>query len=275
MFYGVIAALGYGTADVVATMAARRSGVIRTLLAVQLVGLLAMTGVIAWRAAAPSGSPQAWLLAVGLATINFAGMLLLYRAFSVGTLSLVSPIASGFAVVTAALALLAGERPPGAALLGTALLVAGVAVVSQSQPTGGMTLAGVPEAIGAAIGLGASYWALGEVTPEMGVLWPVLVTRATQLVLSLGLLWMRRERPALLVPGLLPMYAAAGMLDTAALLAFNLGVDSSYTTTTTAITSLYSVVTVFLAWLIFRDRLTPSQWSGVAVVLAGALLVSV
>jgi hypothetical protein len=40
-----------------------------------------------------------------------AGTLLLYRSFAIGTLALVSPIASAFAVVSALLALLAGERP--------------------------------------------------------------------------------------------------------------------------------------------------------------------
>jgi hypothetical protein len=46
--------------------------------------------------------------AVGLITLGGAG--LLYRAFAIGKLALVSPIASAFAAVTAMLAIAAGER---------------------------------------------------------------------------------------------------------------------------------------------------------------------
>jgi drug/metabolite transporter (DMT)-like permease len=34
-------------------------------------------------------------------------------------------------------------------------------------------------------------------------------------------------------------------------------------------------VTVFLAWMIFRDRLSAGQWGGVAAVIGGVLMVSI
>lgn len=275
VFYGLAAALGYGVADFAATKAARQVGVLRTLLAVQVFGLVGIGLVVALRGEAPTGSAGAWSAMLVAAVVDFGGMLLLYRAFAVGTLSLVSPIASGFAVITAGLALAVGERPPGLALAGAVLLVAGVAVVSRSGADAATTLAGIPDALGAALGLGAYFWALGELTPTLGVYWPVLATRAIHLALVLALMRFRGERG--LTPGraLLPVLAAAGLLDTAALVAFNLGVDAAFTTTTTALTSLYSAVTVLLAWLFLRERLRGSQWAGIGVVLAGVFLVSV
>lgn len=271
MAFGLIAALCYGAADFLATISSRRSGVIPTLLAVQVVGLLIMAALIALRTAAPTGSPEVWIAMVGISGVNFAGTLLLYRAFAIGTLSIVSPIASGFAVVTAALALTTGERPPGGTLLGAGLLILGVAIVSRAPSATTDSRAGLPEAVGAALCLGSYYWALGQVTPEMGVLWPVLVTRAVQLVLCLAV---TRTFVPLRRASVNVSYILIGILDTGALLAFNLGVDSDYTTITTAITSLYSVVTIFLAWIVLRDRLSTSQWGGIAVVITGALLVS-
>lgn len=275
MLYGLVAALGYGTADVMATLAARRAGVLRTLLAVQVVGMIAIGAVILATRTPPAGPAWAWGLTIALGGINFLGMVMLYRAFANGTLSIVSPIASAFAVVTAVLAFIGGERLPGMALLGTGILVLGVAFVTGAKASGKASARGVPEAIAAAMSLGAFYWGLGEVTPSMGPLWPVLVSRIVQAALAFGIIHVRPTSvpDGFRFPGVL--YVSAGLLDTAALVAFNLGVESAYTTTTTAITSLYSVVTVFLAWMIFRDRLSAGQWGGVAAVIGGVLMVSI
>jgi drug/metabolite transporter (DMT)-like permease len=276
IIYGLSAAVFFGVADLFATKSARRVGVLRTLLAVQVLGLAAMIAVILVKGESPSGSTSAWLEMALISVVSFGGVLLLYRAFAIGTLSLVSPIASGFAVVTAGLALAAGERPPGLAVAGALLLVGGVTVVSRSGDARGATIAGVPEAVGATVGFGIYFWALGELTPELGVYWPVIVTRSVELVLAVALLWLWPPPPIPVdeVRSTFPFFVAAAVLDTAALLAFNLGVDSAFTTTTTALTSLYSAVTVLLAWGILRERLARAQWAGVGVVLAGVFLVS-
>jgi drug/metabolite transporter (DMT)-like permease len=276
VLYGLSAAVFFGVADFFATKSARQVGVLRTLFAVQIFGLAAMVIVILVKGERPSGSSTAWFEMALISVVSFGGVLLLYRAFAIGTLSLVSPVASGFAVVTAGLALAAGERPPGLAIVGALMLVCGVTVVSRSGTAGAATVAGVPEAVGATIGFGVYFWALGELTPELGVYWPVIVTRVVELILATAIIWLRPTRPITNreVRIALPFFVAAAVLDTAALLAFNLGVDSAYTTTTTALTSLYSTVTILLAWVILRERLARMQWAGVAVVLAGVFLVS-
>jgi drug/metabolite transporter (DMT)-like permease len=275
LWYGLTAALCFGLADFFATRASRRIGTLRALLAVQLAGLPVIGVAIAAAAERPATSATTWGAMIGVAAVNFAGMTLLYCAFTVGTLSLVSPIASGFAVVTAALALAAGERPPGLALAGAALLAVGVVVVSRARGEEAASLAGVPEAGGVTLCFGFSFWALGRLTPDLGSLWPVLAIRAVQGFLALVILRARPEPAPAPVRSALPFVLAAGLLDTTALIAFNLGVEGSFTTTTTALTSLYSVVTVLMAWAILRERLAHSQWAGVAVVLCGVLLVSI
>jgi drug/metabolite transporter (DMT)-like permease len=276
ILYGLGAAFGFGVADFFATNSTRRVGVLRTLLAVQVFGLIAFVPVIIFKAGMPSGPIDAWAAMAGVSVVSFAGIIFLYRAFEIGTLSLVSPIASGFAVVTAAIALAAGERPPGLAIGGAALLICGVVVVSRTKSEGSASIDGVPEAIGAIASFGVYFWAVGELTPELGVYWPVVVTRVVELGLALVVMCLRPPAPVAEVElrAASPYFVAAAVFDTAAILAFNLGVDSDYTTTTTALTSLYSAVTVILAWMILRERLARTQWAGIGVVLAGVLLVS-
>ena len=69
--------------------------------------------------------------------------------------------------------------------------------------------------------------------------------------------------------------AGAAIADTVAWLTYIRGTHTSYATVVTALASLFSAVTVILAWRFFRERLAPHQWVGIAVILIGILIVSV
>jgi drug/metabolite transporter (DMT)-like permease len=275
--YGLVAALSFGTADFMVAQATRKTGVLKAFFFIQLLGLLAIGAVVALVQAAPASPSVVWGWLALAAAVNFAGTLLLYRSFAIGTLAIVSPISSGFAVVTAVLALLSGERPPVLILAGATLLMVGVAVVTRGSGGGSGQIAsraGVPEALGAALCLGAYFWALDSITPTLGWAWPVLVTRVVQLLLAVLLLVGRGDLPRLPIDGTRTFLLAAAGLDTVALVAFSLGLEAAYTTATTALTSLYSVVAALLAWIFLRERLSGRQWAGVGVLLVGVLLVA-
>jgi drug/metabolite transporter (DMT)-like permease len=159
--------------------------------------------------------------------------------------------------------------------VGTALLIAGVIVVSRTRNTSNArALAGVPEALGASLCFGFYFWMLNGVTPTLGAFWPVWITRLVQLLCALLMLVVRGPFELKPLWKSFPLLLIATVLDSGALLAFNLGIGQTYTTVTTALTSLYSAVTVLLAWMFLRERLSSGQWAGVGVILAGVLLVS-
>lgn len=297
ILFGLAAAICWGVADFVVTRIARELGVAQAFFYVQVIGMGLIGLLLLANPALPAPTAGIWLLVVGIGVFNMVGTLLLYRAFAIGTLAMVSPIASAFAVVSALLALLAGERPALLALLGALVLVGGVVIVSRAQnetENGGLRTKddssailrpsssvfrrrlppGVPEAIGVALCFGVSFWALNFVTPALGILWPVLVLRIVEAIAVVLFLLRRRTPPARLTRGMAALVLAAAALDTLAFVAFNLGISSAYTSVVTALASLFSAVTVLLAWAILRERLAPMQWAGVAIILAGVLLVS-
>jgi drug/metabolite transporter (DMT)-like permease len=270
--------------------------------------------LLALQPGAPAPHAGAWALAALIALGNFAGTLLLYRAFAIGKLSIVAPISSGFAVVTALLALAAGERPAPLALTGAALLIAGVIVVtraSHGQEEGSRTEnpeprtgernseppiphlpspiphqasqfsilhsqfpQGVLEALGVIVCFGSALWALDFVTPALGILWPVLITKALETFGALVWLIGRKSAPVRLSRATWLLVIGAGLCDNTAFVAFNTGLGSAHTSIVTALASLFSAVTVLLAWVILRERLSVGQWAGVGVILVGVLLVS-
>src|SRR6476620_9399118 len=133
ILFGLTAALCWGVADFVITRIARALGVAQAFFYVQIIGMGLIGLLLLANPAIPAPSAGMWMLVVGIGLFNLAGTLLLYRSFAIGTLALVSPIASAFAVISALLALLAGERPAPAALLGALVLVGGVVIVSRAQ----------------------------------------------------------------------------------------------------------------------------------------------
>lgn len=276
IIFGMIAAFGFGASDFLVTQVTRRVGVLKAMLVIQLFGVLIIGTILAVTQQFPPLQWSIWGLMVVISIINFVATMLLYRSFAIGTLSIVSPIASGFAVVTAVLSLMFNrENLPTLTLVGTPLLIVGVIVVSRVPGTSGApSFAGIPEALGAAIGFGIYFWAINRITPTLGVFWPVLVVRLVQLIGVLIVLGIRGRSENKWTWRVAPLLLMAAVLDSSALLAFNLGVGQTYATITTALTSLYSAVAVLLAWLFMRERLSRGQWIGVGVVLVGVLLVS-
>jgi drug/metabolite transporter (DMT)-like permease len=297
--YGLLAAFCWGLGDFLITSLTRRAGTPRAMFAIQILSLASWALLLLLLPRHSLGGVNVWLLAVGTGIFHVAALQFTYKAFEIGTLALVSPIISGFAVVTAVLSLISGERPPALALLGTALLIAGV-VLATRAPLGSTqrTLAGVPQAVMSALAFGIMFWLFAFVEPQLGFVWPMLLLKT---MASASGFWSliagdKTSSDSEPVPTLnqddnenVTITAKAGGMngafwllalgaaaaDTFAWLAFIFGTRTEFTSIVTALASLFSAVTVLLAWAFLRDRLAINQWMGVAIILMGVLLVSI
>lgn len=277
IFYGLLAALSWGMGDYTISRISRAHGPVPTLLYMQSAGIFAISLVLVARHDVPPTDLAVWGIAAAVNLLNVVGTVLLYRALAVGTVSIVAPLGASFAVVTAALAVLGGERPGPATLLGLAVVIGGVIVVTRAPSVPGevASTAGAPAAIGAALAYGVFFYLLGPVTAEMGIAWPVLIGRV--MTLCVALVMLLAQRCPLPAPSrrLVGTAMLATTLDTLGFLSFNSGLATAYVSVVTALASIFSAVTVLLAWALLRERLALSQWAGVGAVLLGVLLVSV
>jgi drug/metabolite transporter (DMT)-like permease len=64
------------------------------------------------------------------------------------------------------------------------------------------------------------------------------------------------------------------LLDTAANVAYKIGIATTLTSVVVTLSSHFSAVTVLLAWVILRERQARWQWAGVFAILLGVLLVN-
>lgn len=291
LLFGLAAAICWGSADLLARFSTRIIGTYRTLFFMQVFGFVGLgvyliaTGDLSKLSAHSRWQPWAW--AFLFAALNTLSSLALYRSFEVGVLSVVSPIAASYAALTTLLALLTGERITALHGAGIAAALAGVilAAITPDSATdeGDQTKAkrasrltrGVGWALAAALGYGVLFWLLGfEVVPQLGSIAPIWMARMG--TLALLALFARPARQSLKIPRGRVWWclAGTGVLDTLAYIADAIGLSSGNVAIVTVLASLFSAVTVVLAWMLLRDRLHRSQWLGIAIIFAGVVLVS-
>ncbi len=283
---GLAAALGWGVADFFIRSVTRELGAYATLFWMQLAGLVALVGVVLATGVNPEAlgakpgmlrvaSLSTWGWACLAAVINLVASLALYRAFEVGVLAVVSPIAASYAAVTVVLSLLSGEHLGLLRGAGIGLVLLGVALTATTFGPGPKSSAGIGWAALSALAYGLTFWVLGfRVTAELGGVLPILVVRLlTPIMLALA---SRRARQPLGWPAgrVRWVLISVGLLDTAAMVANAVGLNLEQVAVVNVLASLYTVVTVVLAWLLLRERLRWTQWLGIATVMGGVVLVN-
>lgn len=276
---GLSAALCFGCGDFLAQSLARARGWLAASLAVQLVSvvLLALLG-LAWPG--PPTRLAQLELALGLGSANALGIVGLYRAFELGKLSLVSPIAGSMGAFTLLFAWLGGAAPPLLVLPGLALVLLGIVAASvpdEHDEAGARArgLHGVGWALLSSLAFGWVFLRLGELGSALGSTWSVLALRVVAipwLVLvalatrkPLAEPSRRQGRAALL---------AVALLDSSGLLALSIGGELGDASVASVLSSAFPVVTIALAHRRLRERLAWWQWLGVAAIVLGVAWVA-
>ncbi len=284
---GLCAALGWGVADLFARFASHRIGAYRTLIYMQPLAFLALSVFVLITEGNKAATWELW--ALGLAALISAGNtiagLSLYRAFEIGTLSLVSPIAASYGAITLLLSILSGERPSPSQLAGLVVTVIGVVVASASfgpagpvegeKASGGKFARGVGWAVVASVAFGVAFWGFRFVTPNLGGVVPIWESRLVGPLLLVILARPARQSIKLPERSAWKWVLAVGIIDTLAFLSYTIGVAQSGETGVVAVlSSLFSAVTIVLARIFLKEKLAPSQWAGIGLILLGIGLVS-
>ena len=203
------------------------------------------------------------------------GLAAFYRALSLGTMSIVSPVAACGAVLPFGISLATGERPSALALAGAATALAGAVLASLEERRGASQerARAVTLAVVAAVALGLFVYFLGLGSRQGDVLSTLVGARIGSL--SLLVVAAGARRAPLVVPrsSIVPV-AAVGAADVSANALFALASGHGLLALVSVLGSLYPVVTVLLAHVLLGERLTPMQRLGVVGALAGVAAIS-
>jgi drug/metabolite transporter (DMT)-like permease len=204
-----------------------------------------------------------------------SGLAAFYRALSLGTMSIVSPLVACGAVVPFAISLATGERPSTLAVLGAIVALAGAVMASleEHRSESPERSRAVLLAVVAAIALGLFVYFLGLGSREGDALSTLFGAR----VGSLGFLVVAAlvlRQPFVVPRPALAKVAAVGVADVTANALFAVASGHGLLALVSVLGSLYPVVTVLLAYALLHERLTLLQRAGVVAALAGVAAIS-
>jgi drug/metabolite transporter (DMT)-like permease len=269
------ASIAWGCSDFLGGLRARRVPL------ASVVGLILVGGVaIAAFAVAFAGGPFPGFGPLWPVLISGVGSIVaftcLFKALSIGPMSIVAPIAATYPVVPVAVGLAQGERPSGLQAAGMVIAVAGV-LLAVSGGDGArrqrLSTLGLGLALLAALGSGVMLTGL-DAASRADPYWALLGARIVSLGLLLAALLVlrpaRRTRgaDALALVGI-------GVLDTGATGLFAVATTVGYLSIVAVIASLFPVTTVILARTVLGERIARHQEAGIAGALAGVALIAI
>lgn len=275
-FLALALALGssvvWGSADFAGGSLTKRLPTFAVTVWSQSAGLVALVAVVAAR---EHVGARAFVLGLVAGAGGGAGLAAFYKALSLGTMSVVSPLVACGALVPFTVSLATGERPSTIAVVGALLALTGavLASVEERRSASPARSQALVLAVLAAAALGVFVYFLGLGSREGDAVSALFGARVGSLTLLVALSVTTRASLRLPRRTIVPV-AAVGLGDVGANALFAYASGHGLLSLVSVLGSLYPVVTVLLAHLLLGERLTRAQQAGVAVALAGVAAIA-
>ena len=185
------ASCSWGVADFAGGLFSRRWPAVAVLFVVETAGLLT-AGIIVVASADAFPDARSALLGLVAGTAGITGLGLFFTALSVGSMSIVAPLASTGAVVPVAVGVATGDRITVVIGIGLAIALAGIALAAQEGGEESGAVAGhhgrsVALAFAAALAFGTFFVAY-DGAADGSVSWAILLARVPAIPLAGGLM---------------------------------------------------------------------------------------
>jgi drug/metabolite transporter (DMT)-like permease len=265
------ASVFWGVGDFAGGLISRRLPVAAVTLLQHAAGL----ATVALAAVALGGGLNDSAVALGAlgGIFSAAGILSYYRALSIGTMSIVSPLAACGAIITVGVSLAEGERPSTVSLTGALVALSGAVLASfHEHARGGASREAVLLALVTAFMFGMQLYFLGRASDDGGAISAVLGARAASAALLALLVWGVWRRLHFSRPALAAGVVVTGVLVVTANGLYALAAERGLVSISSVLASLYPVTTVVLAYVALHERLNRTQVAGVVVALTGVAI---
>ena len=279
--YGLLAALGWGGENFIARFTGRAIGHQQALLGMLSVGAVAISLIIflldipfvfvvsGW-----------WLLLISGIGIMLSTMLL-YKGLVMGPVTIVAPIVSTFPVINIILAIIQGARPDFLQWCAIASVLGGIWGISyasshflkQEEYSKQHLRRAIVIAIASSFGFGISIAASQAATHFYGELQTICMSRWIGLI-SLALYIVRKKIVPRTVPSCWPLITLQGLLDTSAYVILMLAVHTENPEIAVVTSSGFCVVTILLARVILKEKMSWEHWSSILLIVAGVAVLS-
>ena len=269
---GLIAALCWGFHDICVRFLSQKTAISACIFTVILTGLVFHSALTVATSTLMPMPARAIYLSVGAGVFFIIATFGLYYAFQRGPVRLVAPLIASYPILSVSWAAFQGTPISVQQWQAVIAIVIGFSVIAglsdtaseQSPPVGPTALFALIAAVGF-----AGTFAFGHAAATLSHDMPsTLVTRVAALALVVIILlafklpfWPGRQA--------LPWLVAMGIADGIALMSvLSAGAlpNAKYASVSS---SLFGMLTIILAWLFLKERMTFAQWAGCIVAFAG------
>ena len=274
--FGLLSALTWGTGDFTGGIVSRRAGAYRAAFYGEAAGLIFLAAMLlVVREPVPAWSALGWSAAAGV--IGSLGLLMLFRAFADGQMSIAAPVSALMAAVLPVIASSMNEGFPGPAkYVGFALALAAIWLISQGeghQKKLHLHLADLrlPLFSGVCFGI---YFILMHQGSRTSTVWPMVSARSAGAIFLFAFAIAKRE---LSWPGksIVPLVFLNAAGDIGGNTFYILAGQVGRLDVAAVLGSLYPGTTVLLAGLLLHERLNRLQWAGILTALAAIILMTI
>lgn len=276
--FALAAAVLYGTADFLGGAASRRTSALAALSVTAPVGL-AVAVIAALAAGGPIRLAGLWWGVAGGAA-GGVGFIAFYAGLAAGPMSVVAPVSALVStVLPVGVAVAQGERPGPAVVVGAAICLVAITLVSMegTRPGSGRRAParGLGYALVAGLGFGLFLLFLRNAGTS-GVLWPVAESKLAGAVIAVAAAAATRTRPLWWGADRrgFTMALASGLFDATANACYVLATRAGLFGLAVVITSLYPGITVLLARVTLGERMRLIQRAGLALAAVGIVLIT-
>ncbi|MBK8821018.1 MAG: DMT family transporter [Anaerolineales bacterium] len=274
ILFGLASALFWGAGDFAGGLVSRRVNAVRASLYVQAGGLIPVLAIALFTRQLNMPLVD-WLWCSAAGVIGSLGFLALYRALADGQMSTAAPIA---AVTSAGLPAIVGvvrDGVPSASIVaGFIFALAAIWLISQNG-AGAIKLRLKDLLLPFLAGLGFGiYFIFVDLGGQSSIFAPLVAVRGAG---GLTLMILAAFSKELHLPSrsMLPLVLLNISVDVLGSVFFILAVQSGRMDIAAVLGSLYSGVTVLLAWLILREKISSVQRIGVAIALLAIILITI
>jgi len=281
VIYGLAAALGWGLSDLWAAMSGRRIGSGRTVVISQIASAIVIGLILV--VARPSldriPTVAGWL--VVNAFLGAAAYATLYRALQLGPIAVVSPVLATYAIVPVLLAVvILGESLDALAAMGAAVTIGGAVLTStdlrELRSETRTSVPGLPWAVVSTVLFGVATYVMGWSAQEAGFLPSLWFGRTAIAIVVVGaalVVWARSRKRGARGPDMTTraiwFAAAVGVAELAGTIVYARGAEVGFVSIVTAASATYPLIPVLGGLHLLHERLAPSQYVGIALVVIG------
>lgn len=278
---GVFAAFCWSLHDLVARACAARIGGFRMAGLVMVAGALLLVPVVAGRGSLWEGSLTGIVESLLLGVATGIGVGGLFRAFSLGPISLVAPVTAAYPVLVVGWGIVQGLQPSVLQWAAVAATLAGALIVARSGHEDGGIHAVEPGKLPllflfcamSMLGYACTVVIGQRAGVSLGEVESTFLSRFTALATLVPFILSEDRPPPLQARHWLGILAMGG-LDAVGVIAINATGGMEGSAFTAVGISSYGAIAVVLAMLVLKEKVSPGQWLGIAMIVGGVATLS-